>query len=119
MAAAAVTAGVVLWTAVLPSPARPEPPSPAQQRALFEVLAREEPSERERAKEDWPHHRWSQQDAFGASEREHVMAVARERNRSPQDLFAVIDLGVRSHWPGPDGQPLEATVVPLQPRPMD
>ena len=101
------------------APPRPAPPDPETVRALFDELVREEPGARARARDDWAHHRWSQQDAFGAFEHERAAQLARDKKRSEQDLLLVIDHGLRAHWPGPDGQPLEVTTVPLKPRAMD
>lgn len=110
---------LLMFVGLSPAPIRPLPPTPEESRALFDELVRDEPTNREKAKEDWAHHRWSQQDAFGALELDKVNSLAGARNRSRQDLFLVIDEGLRSKWPGPDGGVLEATVVPLKPRPMD
>lgn len=114
-----VIALMVFFVVANPAPVRPIPPTSEEARALFDVLVREEPADRERAKDDWAHHRWSQQDAFGANELTRVNQVAGAQNRSRQDLFLVIDEGLRAKWPGPDGGLLEATIVPLKPRPMD
>jgi hypothetical protein len=116
---AAVTTLALIFAALNPAPVRPLPPTPEETRALFDELVKDEPGARQRAREDWAHHPWSQQDAFGAIELERVGAVAKERSRSAQDLFLVIDEGLRQRWPGPDGRLLPATVVPLKPRPMD
>lgn len=116
---AAVVALMLVFVTLSPAPLRPIPPTADETRALFDELVRDEPAAREKAKEDWAHHRWSQQDAFGAIELDRVNAVAAARNRSRQDLFLVIDDGLRAKWPGPDGGVLETTVVPLKPRPMD
>jgi hypothetical protein len=118
----AVVVGVMLLFVTLnPAPVRPLPPLPEEVRPLFDELVKDEPANRERAKDDWAHHRWSQQDAFGAMELERVNTVAREKQRSAQDLFLVIDDGVRAKWPAPgaDGGVLQATIVPLKPRPLD
>lgn len=109
---------VIAIAALAPAPVRPAPPS-GDRRALFDELVREEPSARRKAIEDWPHHRWSQQDAFGALERDRAARIAREKGSTTQDLLLVIDEGLRAGWPGPDGQPLDVTTVPLKPRPMD
>jgi hypothetical protein len=111
--------GVCLWVAFAPEPARRAPPSEQSTRALFDTLAAGEGEAWHKAKEDWPQHRWSQQDAFSAFERDHVTTLARDKQLSSQDVFAVLDQGIRAHWPGPDGGVLEATVVPLKMRPMD
>jgi hypothetical protein len=112
--------GVVLAVALRPAPTWPAfAPDSAQRRQLFDRLVRDEPRNRTQALEDWAQHRWSQQDAFGALERDRVGALAREVGASPQDLFRVLDDGLRAGWPGPDGRPLLVRTVPLRPRPMD
>ena len=116
----AVIALVVLGLASFhDAPPRPARPDPSTLRPLFDELVREEPGARDRARDDWAHHRWSQQDAFGAFEHERATQLARDKKLSEQDLLLVIDHGLRAHWPGPDGQPLDVTTVPLKPRAMD
>jgi hypothetical protein len=117
--ALAVLGGACLWVALAPGPARPAPPAEQDARALFDTLAAGEGEAWRKAKEDWPQHRWSQQDAFSAFERDHVTALARDKHLSPQDVFDVLDRGIRGAWPGPDGGALDPTVVPLKMRPMD
>lgn len=109
----------VLTTATRQAPVNQLPPPLEARRVLFEQLVRDEPTNREKAREEWAHHRWSQQDAFGALEREHVFDIARQSNTSVHDLFMVIDEGIRSGWPVPDGKHLELNTIPLRPRPMD
>jgi hypothetical protein len=95
------------------------PPSGAAARALFDELVRNEPQARTQVLDDWAHHRWSQQDAFSAIERDRVLQLARERHLTTQDVLRVLDDGLRAGWPGPDGKPLLTATVPLKPRPMD
>ena len=116
---AVVTAWVIGVTVFNRAPVRPPPPAEQGHRALFDDVVREEPSARDRARDDWAHHRWSQQDAFGAFENERVSRWAGEKGLWPQDVFRVVDQGLRAGWPGPDGQPLETSTVPLKPRAMD
>ena len=116
---AVVIAWVIGVTVFNRAPARPQPPAEPGQRALFDEVVREEPSARDRARDDWAHHRWSQQDAFGAFENERISRLAGEKRLWPQDVFRVVDRGLRARWPGPEGKPLETTTVPLKPRAMD
>ena len=116
---AAVILLVLGVTVFHPAPVRPAPPSEADQRALFDEIVREEPAARDRALDDWAHHRWSQQDAFGAFENERINNLAGQKGLWSQDLFRVVDEGIRAGWPGPDGKPLNLATVPLKPRSMD
>jgi hypothetical protein len=100
-----------------PAPIAPPPPPP--NRALFDQLVSDEPKDRESALDDWAHHRWSQQDAFGALERERATKFAREHELTTQDALLLIDEGLRQGWPGPNGVKLDVTTVPLKPRPND
>src|SRR4051794_13872936 len=117
--ALAVGAVACLWSAWAPAPGRSAPPPEQDARGLFDKLAAGEGEAWRKVKEDWPQHRWSQQDAFSAFERDHVTTLARDQHLSSQDVFDALDQGIRAHWPGPDGGALEATVVPLKMRPMD
>lgn len=116
----AVVTALVIGVAVFNrEPPRPLPPPEASYRALFDEVVKEEPSAREKARDDWPHHPWSQQDGFGAFESSRVAQVAAEKGLWPQDVFMVVDFGLRAGWPGPDGKPLDTATVPLKPRAMD
>lgn len=116
----AVITLVVLCLASLRSgPTQPPAPPEQTRRALFDELVREEPAARDRARDDWAHHRWSQQDAFGAFERDRASTLAAQKGLTVQDFLLVVDHGLRLHWPGPDGKPLDVTTVPLKPRAMD
>lgn len=116
---AAIVLGVLGVAAFHRAPTSPPPPAESMQRALFDEVVREEPAARDRARDDWAHHRWSQQDAFGAFERDRISGLAGQKGLSVQDLFRVVDLGLRAGWPGPDGKPLDVSTVPLRPRASD
>lgn len=117
--AGSIVALVFAFATLNPAPVRPLQPTPEQRRELFERLVENELAAREEAKDDWAHHRWSQQDAFGAKESDRVSKLAGERGFAAQDLFLVIDEGLRSKWTTADGGVLPATIVPLKPRPND
>ncbi len=117
--AGCVVALVLAFAALNPAPVRPLPPEPERRRAIFEQLVETELAARDEAKDDWAHHRWSQQDAFGAKESDRVNKVASDRGLAAQDLFLVIDEGLRAGWTTADGGALPATIVPLKPRPND
>ncbi len=119
LGAATITALVVATALFMRAPVRPAEPPESMRRTLFDEIVREEPAARERARDDWAHHRWSQLDAFGAFEHERVTRLAGEKGLTSQDLLLIVDDGLRSGWPGPDGKPLDVTTVPLKPRAMD
>ena len=116
---AAIIAVVLGLAAFNPAPARPAPPPPESLRALFDEAVRGELDDRDHARDDWAHHRWSQLDAFGALENSCLSKVAADKSLSAQDVFLAVDHGLREHWPGPGGQPLDVATVPLKPRAMD
>lgn len=88
---ALVIAAVLGVTVFARAPVRPQVPT--EQRTLFDEVVREEPSARDRARDDWAHHRWSQQDAFGAFENERISKIAGAQQLWPQDVFMVVDHG--------------------------
>ena len=116
---AVITILVLCVASLRPAPVQPPPPPEQSQRALFDELVRDEPAARDRARDEWAHHRWSQQDAFGASERERAATLAAQKGLTVQDFLLIVDHGLRLHWPGPDGKPLDVATVPLKPRTMD
>lgn len=116
---AAIIAVVLGIAAFNRAPPRSAPPPPEAMRALFDEAVRGELNDRDKARDDWAHHRWSQLDAFGALENDRLSKLAADKSLSPQDVFLVVDHGLREGWPGPDGKPLDVTTVPLKPRAMD
>lgn len=116
---AAIAIVVISVASIRSGPTQPPAPPVQTQRALFDEVVREEPAARDRARDDWAHHRWSQQDAFGAFERDRASSLAAQKGLTVQDLLLVVDHGLRQHWPGPDGKPLDVATVPLKPRAMD
>lgn len=101
------------------APARPAPPPESALRPLFDEAVRGEPNDRDKARDDWAHHRWSQLDAFGALESDRLGKLAAQKGLAPQDVFMAVDHGLRAGWRGPDGKPLDVSTVPLKPRAMD
>ncbi len=88
----------------------------AQRKQLFFDLAAEEPAARAKAAENFPDQPWSQEDDRAAQERDRVRDLADKRHLSVSQVYAILDEGIRAGWTGPNGQSLEAKVVPLQPR---
>jgi hypothetical protein len=110
---------------IMAAPAPPPIPLPTattrfglteeQRRAIFHELAAAEQAERARAiaQNTWGGHAWSREDDLGYVLRDRARALATRYGVSLTHVYLVFDEGVRNRWPGPDGQPLAATVTPL------
>ncbi|MDB4943209.1 MAG: hypothetical protein JWP97_2743 [Labilithrix sp.] len=87
-------------------------------REIFAVIAENEQQQRATAiaSNSWNGHLWSREDDRGHFERVFFRQVAKRFNISLSQVYLVQDEGIRAHWPGPDGEPLPATVPPLNPR---
>lgn len=120
-AVAALTAPI--WSAPAP------PPVPASQtddrrfglsleerRELFTALVRNEPRHRARAARHFPGDPFSINDDRSHGEMVDARQLARTRGLSISQVYLILDEGIRRRWPGPEGEPLEATVPPLDPR---
>lgn len=116
---AGVVLGVALKAALHPAPVVPKAPPEKDHRALFDELVKDEPADRQRAKDDFPVQPWSRLDGFGAFEGGRFERIAGAHGFTKQQLYLVLDEGLRRHWPGPDGGVLDVATVPLSPRPMD
>lgn len=88
----------------------------ARRREIFTLIAATENHSREMGVVAFPGMPWSQEDHRAAFERDAVRNIAASTKITLQQAYLVLDEGVRSQWPGPDGKPLTATVVPLDPR---
>lgn len=88
-------------------------------RKMFAELAAAEIADRERDKKlnTWKGHLWSQEDDRGWRERVLARSIAQRYHVSLTQVFLAFEEGIRAKWPGPDGQPLPATVPPLDLRP--
>jgi len=86
-----------------------------QRRAMFREIAAAEVAERARAiaQNTWGGHAWSREDDLGYVLRDRARAVGQRYGLSLTHAYLVFDEGLRNRWPGPDGQPLSATVAPL------
>jgi hypothetical protein len=108
--------------------ARPPAPIPAveiddyrfrlperMRREIFAEVAAAELAERQRAiaANTWKGHAWSTEDDRGHYERIAVRAAAAKHKLSLSQVYLVLDEGIRSKWPAPDGKPLPATTPPL------
>lgn len=88
----------------------------ATRRDIFRELAGAEPNAREQGLAGFPGQPWSQEDHRCAFERNTTRDLAARRKLNLQVVYLVLDEGIRNKWPGPDGKPLIATTIPLDPR---
>lgn len=88
-------------------------------RKIFAEMAAAEIADRERDKRlnTWKGHLWSQEDDRGWRERVLARAIAQRHRVSLTQVFLAFEEGIRAKWPSPEGQPLPATVPPLDLRP--
>lgn len=118
--AALCAAAVARVLTAEPPPAAEAPLTPELARAIWDDVVAREPWARAQAVTDFPAHRWSQEDAFGAFERSHAEQAAGRHGVSLQTVFRVLDDGLRAHWAAPDGGPApRVTVEPFAQRPFD
>jgi hypothetical protein len=109
----------------------PPPPLPAEapddlatrfgisivdRRIIFSELVANESEARAHARETFPGEPWSMEDDRAAGERDAARAIASARGINLSIVYAILDEGVRARWPGKDGEPLDAHIVPLKPR---
>lgn len=82
---------------------------------IFMEMAGAEQAERRRAIEanSWNGHLWSREDDRGHQERLQMRSIAGKYKLSLTQAYLILDEGIRSGWPGPDGTPLPATSPPL------
>jgi len=100
-------------TAHVPQPSRRL--SDAERVELGQVAARAEPAWRERNRRAFPGDHWSQDDDFGAYERQWVLGEAARRGVPVTDVFGAIDAELHS---APVSPPRKATASPCKPRPF-
>jgi hypothetical protein len=111
-----------VFSAPPPAPIRAEGPGDQRfeldektRKSIFAELAALELSERKRNidQNTWNGHLWSREDDRGWQERVLARSLARRHNVSISQIFLVLEEGIRSKWPAPDGKPLPANVEPL------
>lgn len=130
---------VALWfavrkTAVMANPllvAKPPAPIPNTEiddyrfkyperirKEIFMEIATAELAERQRAiaANTWKGHLWSREDDRGHYERVKMRELAAKYKGTLTQMYLILDEGIRSKWPGPDGNPLPATTPPWDPR---
>ncbi|MCE9669006.1 hypothetical protein LY474_14430 [Myxococcus stipitatus] len=100
-------------TAHVPQPSRRL--SDAERAELGQVAARSEPAWRERNRRSFPGDHWSQDDDFGAYERQWVLGEASRRGVPVTDVFGAIDAELHA---APVSPPRKATASPCKPRPF-
>lgn len=85
---------------------------------IFAELAAAEPKARIESRRSFPGPdlAWSADDERGARERREIAALMVKYKVTMTQAYLVLDEGIRERWPGPDGQPLQATTTPLHPR---
>lgn len=88
----------------------------ALRQEVFKELAAAEPHNRQSGAAGFPGQPWSQEDHRAAFERDVMRDVAARRKLNLTQVYLVLDEGIREKWPGPDGKPLMATTIPLDPR---
>lgn len=94
---------------------RTEAPEQLAER-VFWAFAAAEPEFRNRARRNFPNSPWSQQDDRCNFERHHARRIAERFGLSLSQVYLILDRGIRDKWPGPGGEPLSATIEPLEPR---
>jgi hypothetical protein len=90
----------------------------ARRKEVFAEVAAGEPAARAEGTKAFPgaNLAWSAEDHRGAFERKNTAAAAQHFHLSLTQVYLILDEGIRERWPGPDGEPLKATSVPLHPR---
>jgi hypothetical protein len=89
----------------------------SERRAIFTRVVRGEPGYRRLAESRFAPHAFSVNDDRAWGEMHDARALDREReDLTLSQIYLILDEGIRRRWSGPNGQPLEATVPPLDPR---
>jgi hypothetical protein len=127
---ALVVATVIIVTTVRPLTA-PKPPAPlppdgpdgkrfglslVDRKAIFASIAATEAHSRTLGHQGFPTEPWSAEDHRTAYERDVLRETAAQRGLNLTQAYLILDEGIRARWPGPDGEPLSATTLPLKPR---
>lgn len=89
-----------------------------KRKAIFAELAAAEPQSILNGKTSFPGKEleWSAEDHRGAYERQTVAALVTKFGVTTTQVHLCLDEGIRQHWAGPDGKPLNPHTVPLHPR---
>jgi len=90
--------------------------SEEQRRAIFKRIADIDVGAVAMSQSKFPGMPWSQGDDQAAYERNAARSYAVQYRLNLAQIYLIIDEGIRNHWPASDGQPLRATITPLDPR---
>lgn len=90
-------------------------PRPERERIWRDISANDG-DWRRAGREAFPDHPWSQHDHYAAFLLKHMAMLAARTGLSISQVALIFDEGVHSRWPAPNGKPVDATWVPLQPR---
>jgi hypothetical protein len=90
--------------------------SEEQRRAIFLKIADIDDGAVAMSQAKFPGMAWSQGDDQAAYERNAARQYAAQFHLNLAQIYLIIDEGIRKHWPASDGQPLRATITPLDPR---
>ena len=119
------------WSTMRPAvQSKPPPPLPpdrgderfglplSTRKQIFAQFAAAEPGYRAEGHRAFngPGLEWSAEDHRGAFERQKAAALSSRFHVSLTQVYMCLDEGIREHWPGPDGKPLDPHTVPLNPR---
>ena len=123
-----IPAGIALWlgshvTSV--EPPKPIPPptedsrfgvSDEKRRKVFDTIAEESRQWREESNNRFPNDPWTAEDDFRNKVRLNFERYTDRFDLDRTTLHLIYDEGIRQRWKGPNGEPLEATTVPLHKR---
>jgi hypothetical protein len=114
------TFGLCAGLAILRATTVSNPPpnrrlSPDERHAVGRTAATEEPKWRHSSVHNFPEDYWSQDDDFGASERNWAVDEANRRGVPVIDIYRAIDEDLRANPPQP---PAKSNASPSKPRPF-
>ncbi|NVJ10330.1 hypothetical protein HUW63_34575 [Myxococcus sp. AM001] len=108
-------ATAVVRAATAELPPRERALSAAERKQVGRAAASQEPEWRRKSRQSFPGDRWSQDDDFGASERQWALDEARRRRVPVTDVLGAIDEELHGQ---PVLPPRKATASPCKPRPF-
>jgi hypothetical protein len=87
-----------------------------QRKEIFGKLAKMERRWRREARMEFPDHEWSRSDHYFKLVRERASHLSRVHGVHYSVIYLIYDEGIRRRWPDGRGEPLPASVPPLDPR---